>query len=94
MFHVVLATDVQSLVPTKRTMRQKVWDYMEKNDMCNFPRPASGRIPNFKGAEEAARRLADLEVFKSANVIKVNPDKPQEPIRFLALEVSEYKCLG
>jgi 5-formyltetrahydrofolate cyclo-ligase len=36
------------------------------------------RIPNFKGAAEAAQRLAELPEFKKAEVIKVNPDTPQK----------------
>uniref|UniRef100_A0A4W3IR89 Methenyltetrahydrofolate synthetase domain containing n=1 Tax=Callorhinchus milii TaxID=7868 RepID=A0A4W3IR89_CALMI len=33
---------------TKWDIRQKVWDYMEANDLANFPRPVHHRIPNFK----------------------------------------------
>lgn len=60
-----------------------------KNDLVNFPLTVYDRIPNFKGAAEAAQRLADLEVFKEAKIIKINPDKPQEPVRFLALEANK-----
>lgn len=52
----------------------------------NFPRPVYGRIPNFKGCEEAAVKVSQLDVFKHAQNIKVNPDKPQEPVRFAVLE--------
>jgi 5-formyltetrahydrofolate cyclo-ligase len=38
---------------TKAVVRQKVWEYMEKNDIANFPRPVYHRIPNFKGAQSA-----------------------------------------
>lgn len=51
-----------------------------------FPRPVYGRIPNFKGCEEAAAKLENLEEFKAAGVVEVNPDKPQEPARLLTLE--------
>lgn len=70
---------------TKYSFRQKVWDYLMKNDLVNFPLPVYDRIPNFKGAIEAAQRLAELDNFKQAKIIKINPDKPQEPVRFLAL---------
>lgn len=56
-----------------------------KNDLVNFPLSVYDRIPNFKGAIEAAQRLAELDNFKQAKIIKINPDKPQEPVRFLAL---------
>ncbi|CAL1673424.1 unnamed protein product [Lasius platythorax] len=42
-----------------------------------------------KGAAEAAQRLVELDEFKKAKTIKINPDKPQEPVRFLALEANK-----
>lgn len=54
--------------------------------MVSFPRPCYNRIPNFKGSDEASHKVSDLEQFKAAHNIKVNPDKPQEPIRFAVLE--------
>ncbi|XP_071571814.1 methenyltetrahydrofolate synthase domain-containing protein [Temnothorax nylanderi] len=74
---------------TKSSFRRKVWDYMTKNELVNFPVNIYKRIPNFKGAAEAAQRLIDLDEFKKARVIKINPDKPQEPVRFLALEANK-----
>jgi len=47
--------------------------------------PPHGRIPNFAGAEMAAARLLDIEPWKSATAIKVNPDSPQRPLRAQAL---------
>lgn len=66
---------------TKQSFRLKVWRHLETNGLAMFPRPVYNRIPNFKGATEAAAKLADLDIFKAANTIKVNPDKPQEPVR-------------
>ncbi|XP_076635988.1 methenyltetrahydrofolate synthase domain-containing protein lost [Colletes latitarsis] len=71
---------------TKHSFRQKIWDYLMENELVNFPLTVYNRIPNFKGAAEAAMRLAELNEFKKARIIKINPDKPQEPVRFLALE--------
>ncbi|KAI5639410.1 hypothetical protein NE865_08085 [Phthorimaea operculella] len=71
--------------------RQKVWRHLETNGLAMFPRPVYNRIPNFKGAPEAAAKLAELEVFKNANTVKVNPDKPQEPVRVICLE--QHKTL-
>lgn len=42
-------------------------------------------IPDFIGADAAARRLAELPVWKSAAVIKCTPDACQQPIRLQAL---------
>ncbi|XP_052752818.1 methenyltetrahydrofolate synthase domain-containing protein [Galleria mellonella] len=71
---------------TKQSFRVKVWRHLETNGLAMFPRPVYNRIPNFKGAFEAAAKLAELDVFKNANTIKVNPDKPQEPVRVICLE--------
>ncbi|KAJ8917856.1 hypothetical protein NQ315_010769 [Exocentrus adspersus] len=70
---------------TKHTFRKEVWEHLKKNKLCNFPGP-SGRIPNFKAAHQAALRLINLEEFKVAKSVEVNPDKPLEPSRVLVLE--------
>ena len=50
-----------------------------------FPMPLHDRIPNFVGAEEAARRLTDLPEWQAARRIKCNPDAPQRAVRLAAL---------
>jgi 5-formyltetrahydrofolate cyclo-ligase len=47
--------------------------------------PPHGRIPNFVGAEQAARRLFELSPWKEAARLKINPDAPQRPVREEAL---------
>ncbi|KAK1891056.1 methenyltetrahydrofolate synthase domain-containing protein isoform X2 [Gymnodraco acuticeps] len=74
---------------TKWDIRQKVWDYIEENNLANFPRPVHNRIPNFKGAIQACNRLTDLQEFKSSKTVKVNPDRPQQQARFLTLEAGK-----
>lgn len=69
----------------KQAIREAVWKAMEEKDVAAFPRPVFGRIPNFKGAEEACKKLASLEVFRRARVVKINPDAPQRPCREAAL---------
>jgi 5-formyltetrahydrofolate cyclo-ligase len=71
---------------TKGSVRQKVWEFMEKNDIANFPRPVYHRIPNFKGAQAAGQQVATLPEFQMARTVKVSPDKPQEEVRYLVLE--------
>ncbi len=59
---------------------------MEERNIARFPRPVQGRIPNFVGAEEAARKLTELDEWTDAKVIKSNPDSPQRPVRENALK--------
>jgi len=51
-----------------------------------FPLPCWGRIPNFVGAETAADKLRQLEEWKKAKVVFVNPDSPQRKVRENALK--------
>ena len=69
----------------KAAARQHVWDRLAAEKVARFPFPPHGRIPNFVGAEVAAARLFEIEPWKSAKVIKVNPDAPQRPVRAEAL---------
>nr|XP_043871560.1 methenyltetrahydrofolate synthase domain-containing protein-like isoform X1 [Solea senegalensis]XP_043885552.1 methenyltetrahydrofolate synthase domain-containing protein isoform X1 [Solea senegalensis] len=55
---------------SKWDIRQRVWDYIEEKNLANFPRPVHNRIPNFKGANQACNRLADLQEFKSSHTVK------------------------
>ena len=65
-------------------MRERVWEALERQGAARFP-GARGRIPNFKGAEAAARRLAALPDWEAAETVKANPDAPQLPVRVQAL---------
>jgi 5-formyltetrahydrofolate cyclo-ligase len=69
----------------KSAARQWVWDRLGAEGVARFPFPPHGRIPNFAGAELAALRLLDIEPWKSARTVKVNPDSPQRPLRAEAL---------
>jgi 5-formyltetrahydrofolate cyclo-ligase len=69
----------------KPELRRWVWDLLEGEGVVRFP-GAQGRIPNFDGAEEAARRLAGLPIWRVARAIKCNPDSPQRPVRLQALQ--------
>jgi 5-formyltetrahydrofolate cyclo-ligase len=59
---------------------------MEKSGVATFPLPCWGRIPNFVGAETAADKLRQLEEWKKAKVVFVNPDSPQRKVRENALK--------
>jgi len=69
----------------KQALRERVWRLLERRRVARFPLPVAGRIPNFKGAEEAAARAATLPEWKAARRIKCNPDAPQRPLRLRAL---------
>ncbi|XP_042558191.1 methenyltetrahydrofolate synthase domain-containing protein isoform X2 [Dipodomys spectabilis] len=70
---------------SKQDIRERIWDYMESQNLADFPRPVHHRIPNFKGASRAAEHFPHLPPFRTARTIKVNPDAPQKSIRFLVL---------
>lgn len=72
--------------PTKSEIRSHVWDALSEEGAARFPFPPHGRIPNFDGAKEAARRLVKSEWFDGIDVVKVNPDAPQRYVRIAALE--------
>ncbi|KAH3711249.1 hypothetical protein DPMN_070751 [Dreissena polymorpha] len=74
---------------TKPAIRNAVWKYIEENDMADFPRPVNRRIPNVKGAATAAELIPTMQEFKTAQVVKINPDKPQEQARFLTLDAGK-----
>ncbi|MCE4601392.1 MAG: 5-formyltetrahydrofolate cyclo-ligase [Desulfurococcales archaeon] len=66
-------------------MRREVWRRLQDSGAAKPPFPVEGRIPNFQGAEEAAARILLLEQWRRAEVVKVNPDSPQRPVRRAAL---------
>lgn len=65
-----------ALLMAKAALRQEVWQAMRDARVARFP-GAEGRIPNFTGAEAAAERLRETDVWRSARVIKTNPDAAQ-----------------
>lgn len=70
---------------SKQRSRDRVWALLTSRRVARFP-GAVGRIPNFVGAEAAARRLAETPAWQAARVVKCNPDAPQLPVRALALK--------
>ncbi|MGE0880673.1 MAG: 5-formyltetrahydrofolate cyclo-ligase [Acidimicrobiia bacterium] len=72
------------ILAAKRAVRERVWRSMSVPGVARFPSP-DGRIPNFVGAEAAARRLASVPHWQRAATVKANPDSPQWPVRTQAL---------
>ena len=73
------------VLAAKAALRERVWAAMSVPGVRRFPAP-DGRIPNFVGAEAAARALAATDAWRSARTVKANPDSPQLPVRRQALE--------
>lgn len=69
---------------SKAEARARVWREMEIRGVGRFP-GASGRIPNFVGAERAVLHLQGLRAWREARAVKINPDAPQLPVRRMAL---------
>jgi 5-formyltetrahydrofolate cyclo-ligase len=67
-------------VDAKQEVRERIWDLLQRGGAARFP-GARGRIPNFRGAERAADRLAEQPEWDAAQVVKSNPDSPQLPVR-------------
>ncbi|MFI2431227.1 5-formyltetrahydrofolate cyclo-ligase [Streptomyces sp. NPDC018693] len=68
----------------KQRIRERVWGLLDASGAV-LDTTAHGRIPNFKGSEIAAERLAELTSWRDARVIKAVPDKAQLPVRARAL---------
>lgn len=73
----------------KQELREQVWNELEASGHARFPFPPHGRIPNYAGAGQAAERLAELDEWQDADIIKSNPDSPQRPVRRRALEAGK-----
>lgn len=67
----------------KETIRNIVWEKLQKEGISHSP---YGRIPPFKGQEEAAELLRKLKIYKNAKKIFVPPDQAQYPVRFNCIE--------
>ncbi|MEO8601034.1 MAG: hypothetical protein ABI629_00510 [bacterium] len=69
---------------TKDAIRHKVWTRVTAAGVVRFP-GAHGRIPNFIGAERAAKLLTQLTIWKRAKVVKCDLAAPQMALRRAAL---------
>ena len=69
----------------KDSIREEVWTALEEARVVRA-KNVHDRIPDFRGCEDAAERVTELEAWQKARVIKSNPDKAQRPLRQMALE--------
>jgi 5-formyltetrahydrofolate cyclo-ligase len=72
----------------KRELRRERWAALRLSRSARFP-GAAGRIPNFTGAEEAARILAEQPAWERAKVLVCNQDLAQRPVRLRALRAGK-----
>ncbi|MBS7613509.1 5-formyltetrahydrofolate cyclo-ligase [Candidatus Bathyarchaeota archaeon] len=70
----------------KEKLRLLVWRRLEEANATLPPKPCYGRIPNFKGAYDAALKASKLPEWENAKVVFVNPDSPQRHLRLIALK--------
>ncbi|MDQ3870913.1 MAG: 5-formyltetrahydrofolate cyclo-ligase [Chloroflexota bacterium] len=84
---------LEEIARAKQEVRERVWTRLERERAARFP-GAKGRIPNFAGAENAARRLASLPEWADARVVKANPDAPQLPVRAAALAAGKLLAMA
>lgn len=69
----------------KQEIREKVWRKLLEENVALPPFPVEGRIPNFRGAREAALKLRASSIYQKAQVVFSNPDSPQRHVRELVL---------
>ena len=67
----------------KQAIRKRVWDLLVRERVVEPD--VHGYIPAFAGAAEAAERLVGLPEWRTAQVVKVVPDRAQQPVRERAL---------
>jgi 5-formyltetrahydrofolate cyclo-ligase len=77
--------DAREIQAEKQALREEIWEALQRGGAARFP-GANGRIPNFRGAEAAAARLRDTDLWRRARTLKANPDSPQLSVRANALQ--------
>ena len=83
MSHATVKARWEGRHPDKDALRGDVWSTLEREGVTVGP--VWSAIPNFVGADSAAKHLAALPAWKAASVVKCNPDPPQIPVRLRAL---------
>lgn len=83
-----------SIAREKEELRRRVYSLLLEHRAARPPFPIEGRIPNFVGAEAAARRLIQEKVFERAEVVFSNPDSPQRPVREAALRYGKLLVMA
>lgn len=67
--------------PSEQCTKERVIQVTHTSVYPPCPLQTNDYSPNFKGAAEAAERLALIPEFVNARVVKSNPDTPQHMVR-------------
>jgi 5-formyltetrahydrofolate cyclo-ligase len=70
----------------KDLLRMKIWTFLDESDLIRGSRSAKGRIPNFRGAPEAALNLRKTDEWLKSRTIFCSPDSAQREVRENALK--------
>lgn len=79
-----IVVGVSNIDQAKQAVRDRVWRLLEREGAAL--EGSYGKIPGFRGAAATAERLAELDVWKRARIIKANPDWAQLPVRIQVLK--------
>ena len=80
-----MVSDNMDISIEKENLRKSVYDSIFENDLSNRLDGDYGKIPDFKGSDLAAKKLASTIEWKTAQTIFSSPDAAQTPVRYLAL---------
>lgn len=77
----------------KQVIRDAVWEKLERA-LASPPSKIWGKIPDFDGAEATAYLLRDLDMYRAARVVSVNPDSPQRSLREMVMRDGKILVMG
>jgi 5-formyltetrahydrofolate cyclo-ligase len=84
--HEMHAQPLPTHLRTKEDVRHWVWNTLTVRNIAIFPLPCTGRIPNFKGSDVAAKHLTRMPAFRNAEAIFCGPDYVLKSCRDLVLQ--------
>lgn len=69
------------LAEDKQKLRKMIWGVLENNDLLRTSKSCFGRIPDFKGAHDAARRLKNTFEWQDSETVFSSPDSALRDVR-------------
>ncbi len=70
----------------KEKTRQEIWKTLHKNQLTHRKNGDYGKIPDFKGKSQAAKKLRETKEYKNSKIIFTAPDTAQQPVRYNCLK--------